>query len=279
MLRLISSVFSLLAVAGGGYWYYHHNPEVKNLVNEYLHQGEFHTLEVRYSAEEIMAREKKQLIKTPQHSFLPAVIKFHPYALMEVKYSADQQTKEGVMLWSLVDGELILNTENWQSTHGFADCINAKATKEEFRLLNLLSRKGGHADREMIIRDLKMENDVLDRLVEGCRQKKLLVQKGNQYRLHFSNPRLALTPETKLDQWLVSKSYTGMERAEKRFSLSEIEKVACNAFDSDFTIRHTTEIYLPIYVIGVQNPDGSVMTTQWNALNGKRVTSGFVIAP
>jgi len=48
-------------------------------------------------------------------------------------------------------------------------------------------------------------------------------------------------------------------------------KTAKAAFGDDFAIRKTTEIFLPVYSIVVQNPDGSHMTTYWNALNGKNI--------
>jgi hypothetical protein len=57
----------------------------------------------------------------------------------------------------------------------------------------------------------------------------------------------------------------------KRYRSSQIETIAKAAFGNDFAIRKTTEIFLPVYSIVVQNPDGSQMTTYWNALNGKRL--------
>ena len=42
-------------------------------------------------------------------------------------------------------------------------------------------------------------------------------------------------------------------------------------FGEDFVIRKTQEVYLPIYNIAVQNPDGSILTTYWNGVNGQQV--------
>ena len=79
-----------------------------------------------------------------------------------------------------------------------------------------------------------------------------------------------MTPETKIDQWLVSKPVKNAKRLSKKLRSSQIESVAKAAFGNDFTIRRTSEIFLPVYNIVVQNPDGSQTTTYWNALNGKR---------
>jgi len=55
----------------------------------------------------------------------------------------------------------------------------------------------------------------------------------------------------------------------------ETEKVILPDRGKDFAIRKTTEIFLPVYSIVVQNPDGSQMTTYWNALNGKRLAQSY----
>ena len=47
----------------------------------------------------------------------------------EVKYTtSDDKTHESIMLWDLTDGEMVINTKNWEKTHGFGDCITADAT-------------------------------------------------------------------------------------------------------------------------------------------------------
>jgi hypothetical protein len=80
-------------------------------------------------------------------------------------------------------------------------------------------------------------------------------------------------PETKLAHWLVTKPTKKAVRVKKRYSASQIQKTAKAAFGNDFAIRRTTEIFLPVYSIVVQNPDGTLMTSYWNALNGKRLAA------
>jgi hypothetical protein len=48
------------------------------------------------------------------------------------------------------------------------------------------------------------------------------------------------------------------------------------AFGNDFAIRRTIDLFLPVNCIVVQNPDGSIHTSHWNALNGKQIHSHFV---
>ncbi len=73
---------------------------------------------------------------------------------------------------------------------------------------------------------------------------------------------------------MVSKPYNYAQRIAKKYSSSQIERIAKVAFGADFTIRGIKEVYLPVYQLEVQNPDGSIMTSFWNALTGDRIASG-----
>jgi len=263
----------MLAVIGfGGFWGWNYNPKIRSKVEDLLSSATFQTLEVRYSAETIMHAHKKELLKDNNHVFLDPTLKFVPYLLMDVKYTrTHDKTGEGVILWGLVDGEMVINTGTWEKTHGFTDCIASNATKHEFKIINALASRGGTWDREGLSRFLNIENHVLDNWVDNCRKKSLIVQNGNTYRLHLQEPKLQVIPETKLDQWLVTKPTKHALRVKKRYRATQIENIARAAFGNDFAVRKTTEIFLPVYSIVVQNPDGSQMTTYWNALNGKRL--------
>ena len=262
-------VFLLLGAAG--YWSWTNSPKFRAKAEELLSSSTFQTLEVRFSAESIMETHRKELLKDNDHIFLEPTLKFVPYLLMDVKYTrAHDKTGEGVILWGLVDGEMVINTSTWEKTHGFTDCIASNATRYEFKIINALASRGGAWDREGLAKFLNIENNILDSWVDSCRKKSLIVQHGNTYRLHLQNPRLQVIPETKLEHWLVTKPTKHASRVQKRYRSSQIEMTARAAFGGDFAIRKTTEIFLPVYSIVVQNPDGSQMTTYWNALNGKR---------
>lgn len=262
----------LLAFVGLiGVWVWNHSPRFRSKTEDFLSPSTFQTLEVRYSPEKIMQAHKKDLLKDKDHIFLEPTLKFVPYLLMDVKYNRSrEQTAEGFVLWGLLDGEMVLNTSTWEKTHGFTDCIASNATRQEFKIINALASKGGTWDRDGLSKFLNIENHVLDTWIDNCRKKSLIVQSGNTYRLHFQNPRLQFVPETRLENWLVTKPTKHSHRVKKRYGRAEIEKTARAAFGTDFAIRKTTEVFLPVYGIVVQNPDGSQMTTYWNALNGKR---------
>jgi hypothetical protein len=261
-----------------GFWSWMYVPAVRAKCESFLSSGTFQTLEVRYSAEHIMEAHRKELLKDNEHVFLEPSLKFYPYLLMEVKYNRSfDKTAEGVILWGLVDGEMVINASSWETSHGFGDCIASNATRQEFKIINALASRGGAWDREGLSRFLNIENHVLDEWAETCRKKSLIVQNGNLYRLHLQNPKLQVTPETKLDLNLVTKRTKNALRAKTRFRPAQIEQIARSAFGPDFAIRKTTEIFLPVYNIVVQNPDGSQMTSYWNALNGKRLPQPYLL--
>ena len=232
----------------------------------------FHTLELRHTAAQIMEVNREALLKSNLHKYLEPSLKFYPYLLLEVKYRHnDVETREGVVLWDLTDGEMVIDTKDWQKTHGFGDCITANADRHEFKILNILARRGGTIDREGLSKMLRVENEVLDAWIDSCRRKKLLVQSGNRYQLHMQNARLKADPETKIEERLVTQSRRNAERISRRFSQSQIHHLTACAFGHDFAIRRTTDVYLPVHCISVQNPDGSIHVTHWNAMNGKRL--------
>lgn len=271
---VVLSAFLVVSV----FWSWVNFPQVRNKTLDFLRTNQYKTLEVRYSAESIMEAHKKELLKDSEHVFLAPSLKFHPYLLMEVKYSNSQdKTGEGMMLWSLVDGEMVINTNLWEKTHGFADCIAAGADREDYKLIAALATNHNNMDRENLIKELNIEEEKINNLIDTCKKKNLIVQSGTSYRLHFQNPKLQVIPETKIDQWLVTKKFKNQNRIPQKFRVGQIEYTAKAAFGSDFAIRKTAEIFLPVYSIVVQNPDGSQMTTYWNALNGKRLPQSFHI--
>ncbi len=278
MLRILSSIV-LVSLAGYGVWWAsQHHPEVKQKVEEILDSGYFHTLEIRYTANQIMESQRTKLLKTNRHKYLEPSLKFYPYLLMEVKYNiSDDKTSEGVILWDLMDGEMVIETKGWEKTHGFADCILANVQKNEFKILNTLARKGGSSDREGLTKVLNVENEILDSWLDSCRRKQLIVQSGNRYRLHLQNPRLRIKPETVLDERLVTKSFQNAERLQKRFSIGQVERLSKAAFGNDFAVRKVLDVYLPIHSISVQNPDGSIHTSHWNALNGQQLAQSYFV--
>lgn len=276
--RFMTTIFLVVTLSATFIWAWISFPEINNFALSLFKSGKFKTLEIRHSAESIMEAYKRDLLKDHDHSFLEPDLKFHPYLLMEVKYNRSQdKTGEGVILWSLVDGEMVLSTSSWDKTHGFMDCIQANADKNDFKVINALASHSGSLDRENLLKTLNVENETLDSWLDKCKIKSLIVQNGNSYRLHLQDPKLQVMPETRLDHWLVTKNAKNASRIPKKYRAYQIEKIARAAFGNHFTIRKTTEIFLPVYRIVVQNPDGSQMSTYWNALTGKKFSQVYHI--
>jgi hypothetical protein len=278
-MRLLLSLIALCAAGYGAYVANATHPGLRQKAEQLLNMGTFATLEVRYTASQIMDSHRKELLKSNRHKFLEPNLEFYPYLLLEVKYNrSEEKTSEGVMLWDLTDGEMVIDTHEWEKTHGYGDCINAGADRHEFKILNVLAKKGGSSDRSGLSKALNVENDILDAWIDSCRKKKLVVQSGNRYRLHLHKPNLHITPETKLDERLVTKPFKNATRVSRRYSPTQIEKITRAAFGYDFAVRKVTDIYLPVHSIVVQNPDGSIHTSHWNALSGRRLSPSASIA-
>lgn len=271
-MKLILLILTLGAFGYGAWQISQNHPELRDRIEKFIPAGEFHTLEIRYSAEQIMSSHRKELLKSHQHKYLESQLRFHPYVLMEVKYCpSSQKTQESLILWDLCDGEMVLETRGWEKTHGFGDCIRAGTDRYEFKVINLLAKKGGSCDREDLLKGLHLDNNMLDTLIESLKRKQLVVFSGNQYRLHLQKPVLKTSPETKINERLVTKTWKNAHKISKRFSLNQIRRLTQAAFGDDFAIRNTSDVYLPIHSIVVQNPDGSLHTSLWNALNGKQI--------
>lgn len=276
-MRKIFSIACMVAIAGGLWYLWETNPSIRDTISLYVENGEILTLEARYTSEQIMDAHRAELILDDSYIFQAPELKFHPYLLMEVKYTQpDKKTKEGVILWSMVDGEMVLDTQTWDKTHGFEDAILANASREDFKILNALAKFKGKANAEQLQKELHVEGETLVPWLENARQKHLIVQKGTELQLHFQNPKILVSPQTKINQWLVTKPYIHAQRIAKKYSQNQIQATAKAAFGQDFMIRSVTEVFLPVYSIEVLNPDGSVLTSFWNALNGQRITPKYL---
>lgn len=257
-----------------GYYYY----TSSEFLAQMLDSGEFLTLEARYSARDIMETHQDRLLKGPNYKFLKPNLKYYPYLLMEVKYSrSDKRTAEGMLLWSLVDGEMVLDTQSWATTHGFADCIKAGADPQDFELMYGIIKRRGSATKETLKKELgASDSAVVERWLNTAIDKHLIVEYGNEYRLHFAHPVMDVVPETTIAERFVSKPYKHSDRVYPRFSKRQIEGVARIAFGSRFAIRDSRTVYVPAYSIEVKNPDGSTMTSHWSALNGEMINHEYL---
>lgn len=262
----------------GFLWIWNNNPNLIDSISEYMENKDFLTLEARFSPEEIMNTQKRELLSDTGRSYKESLLKFYPHLLIEAKYIDHKGlTSETTVLWSLVDGEMIIDTGTWEKTHGFQDALLVKASQNEFRILNILAKYRGVASKEQLKEELGLDPEIFEPWIKSARNKHLIIQKNHYYYLHFQNPKILVKPHTKIHQWLVTKPYNHEQKISKRFSRKEIEKIAKAAFGTSFTVRSMREIYVPIYSIEVLNPDGSIHTSFWNALNGQRIHSKSLV--
>jgi len=277
VIKLLGYFCSVVLIFIAAYWAWETQPFIQTMAKEYLHTGDFLTLEEHFTADQIMESHRAELLKDETHVYLKPSLNFYPYVLMEVKYVRQNNgTGEGVMLWSLEDGEMILDTGTWEQTHGYEDCITAKATRNDFKIINTIAQHGNSMDRESLLKSLYVESDILDSWLDSVKRKQLIIQKGNDYRLHFQNPKLQMTPVTRIRHRLVKKPYKHAVRISGNYSASQIHAVTTAAYGSGFAIRSVKKVFLPAYVIEVKNPDGSTLTTQWNAVTGKRIKDHYI---
>lgn len=247
-------------------------------MHSYVQNGDLLTLETRFTPDQIMDAHRNDLIGTSERTFEEPVLLFYPYLLLDVKYyDKNHKTKQGTTLWSLVDGEMVLNTDTWEMTRGFEDTLHAGATPNEFRLLNLIAANKGFVSKEKILKDLGLDPTTLAVLLDRLKEKQLIVTRGTDILLHIENPYFNVLPQTKMGSELVIKPYThGKNQGKKvtaRYSIGKIERNAKAAFGNDFTIKDSKEIYLPVWRLSLQNPDGSILVTEWNALSGDKINA------
>ncbi len=197
-MRAVILGIMVFTLAGGSYWTWNYQPKFRAKVEELLSSATFQTLEVRYSAESIMDAHRKELLKDADHVFLEPTLKFVPYLLMDVKYIRSQdKTAEGVILWGLFDGEMVINTGTWEKTHGFTDCITSNATRQEFKIINALAARGGAWDREGLSKFLNIENNILipgsTAAVKRVSLSKTAILIGSIFKIHVSKSFLKLS--------------------------------------------------------------------------------------
>lgn len=265
----------IATLAASGYVAWDKFPSFRNAIEKNIKIGEFQTLEIRYSAEDILRKHKDALIKDGNYTLLKPDLLFYPYLLMEVKYSKPNcSTGEGILLWGLDDGEMVLDTQTWEKSHGFQDCLLSKVNKNDFYILRSLIETGGSVDREKLYQKFKGDPKLIDKWIASCGKKKLVASYAQKLRLHFENPKLEIKPVTKLNQSIVAQPAKNSIRISRTYSSSQIKKLTQTVFGKDFCIRKSQKIYLPVYRFSVKNPDGSLFITYWNALNATRLPVG-----
>jgi len=238
-------------------------------VQIYAEGGRKEMFEIALTGEQIMSLRRSELLK--DGAYHKSTLQFIPHILLETKYLDEKErSKEGWLLWSQSDGEIVLDTETWGRTHGFRDALLSDATQGDFLLIYALARRNGHATKEQIRKDLKLEKDAFERAISDAAQKKLVVQLNSTLKLHMEDPQLPILPFSRIRHSVVTRDIDFASLAPKNFTAGKIQKTAKATFGKDFTIRSVKEVFLPVWKIEVKRPDGSLSTSTWNAVNGMR---------
>lgn len=229
-----------------------------------LPSKELTCFEQRYNVDQLIQKHQKT-VKEKGGEYEAPRLELYPYLLMEVKYVKSGSTYESYLLWSLNHGEMVLNTQTWNMTHGYDDCLAAKATRDEMKVVNALAQAGGQLDRGGVIERVKLDPAHIDEWLEKCRRKHLVVQMGSQWRLHVQRPQLSSEPVTQWKDDLVERSGEGAQIISPRFREGQIMELAQSAFGTDFAIKRSQLVYLPVYSITFKASDGSKKTLRLNA--------------
>lgn len=200
-------------------------------------------------------------------------VEYKPLLILTIKYADTAYTTgEGTLLWDLTDGEIILNTNTWEKSHGLGDCIRMGATKQDCKVVLAMARKGGQLPRESLRRALRIDADLLDQWIEQCRQKKLLVPSGNGYRLHMQNPKMPKRPITIMDETIATFTTKKVSLPQVNFDEEAISDFATAYFGSDFAIQKAEVALLPIYVFTSESSSGRLQTNRVNAVTGNTLS-------
>src|ERR1700743_1844189 len=99
-MRLVIFLISLFFLGCGSWYVWDNVAFFRQLGQKSFLVSEFPTLEISYSAEELMHAHKNELLKNTNYTFLEPKLVFYPYLLMDVKYSKERgSTGEGILLW------------------------------------------------------------------------------------------------------------------------------------------------------------------------------------
>lgn len=253
---------------------------LKEPLLRYVDNKDIATLESRFSLEQILQSHQQEILgsdKSDKRILKRTSILYYPYLLLDVKYTtADQSAREGVLLWGLNDGEIVLNTGSWEKTHGFKDCLDCNATRSNFKILQSLAKKQTGMSIEELKKETGMGKETLEPWIKDSLDKHLVIQKGNLYQLHFEQPRILVTPQTDFKHPIVLKDQGSSQKGSRVYSRSQIVRLTKAAFGDDFKIRSEEEIYLPVYRLEVVNPDKSIHISEWNALTGQRIAPNYL---
>lgn len=260
--------------AAAGYWAYTHTERLQQYVLPSTKEESIDTFEALILPNDLLTKQP-HLLTTQGHSFGPVTLYFAPQLLLSVKYSHDSKSsKASTAVWDMIDGELVIDTNTFDHTQGFADCLASQAGADDFRILRTLTQSGGTLSKEAIIKELGGDDSAICERIENLKKRHLVIIANDVVRIHVESPLFKIEPSTLLTKPIVHRTTLYGNLLPTTFSKSDIETLVKAAFGQDLAIRNSRLVYIPTYEIQVNNPDGSVRKTYWNAISGKEMWKG-----
>ncbi|WP_100934475.1 hypothetical protein [Candidatus Chlamydia corallus] len=201
---------------------------------------------------------------------------FIPHTLMHVRFSKEEPVKkhiisqEGEILWSLVNGEMVLHTGTWTCSKGFRECLLLHAGKQDMRVIQTLAALGGATSRESLAQALSLRNIRADRVIKECQKKKLIFTSGNQIGTHFQQLQPIKGCTTTLNSnpvWLQKPRNAAVFPAQ--YSEDRVRHLVKMIFGDNFLIVRSSIVYVPVYKISLVSADNSIRVEYINAVTGK----------
>lgn len=269
--RFYLFLFILIVVGGGYLWKEQQAIEnLKDNLLSYIDNRDILAFEVKHTPEQIIKAHYPELVSQDDASWQEPTLKYVPYFLLDVKYTEDLKSREGVLLWGLVDGEMVLNTTTWETTHGFKDCLECQATRNDFRIIQALARHPHPTSIDNLQKELQVERDTLNLWVENAKFKHLIVQNGPLLQLHFENPKLLVVPQTQINSQLVSTPSANTKKVSAVYNRNQILALVKAAFGEDVKVRSEQIVYLPVYNFKSTKQD-QMYSADWNAVTGLQI--------
>ncbi|MEX1012873.1 MAG: hypothetical protein WDZ27_04185 [Waddliaceae bacterium] len=218
----------------------------------YVENKEIRSFELRYTLDEIATLQEEP--------FETLSLKYFPCLLLEVKYNFNGTTLEDQILWSLTDGEMILNTQSWTLSHGFSELIQLGLNGEEVAALQDLTKSAS---------PLLAEESRFPYALSSLKKKNLVLETDGYYTLHMKDPFLSIPPRTRMLTPLVLRHYQQKEMFPKKFTTRQVERLVVDYFKPfQLAIKNTRVIYLPVAELKRKNSDDSFTIEYLNCLTG-----------
>ncbi|ANH78469.1 hypothetical protein [Candidatus Chlamydia sanziniae] len=203
-------------------------------------------------------------------------LNFIPHTLMHVRFSKEEPGKkhvisqEGEILWSLVNGEMVLNTTTWACSKGFRECLLLHARKQDMQVMQTLASLGGAASKESLSQALAMRNIPAEKVIKECHKKKLIFTSNSYIGTHFQQLQPIQGCTTTLHTprvWLQKPRHSMLFPAQ--YSEDRVCRLVKMIFGENFLILRNSIVYVPVYKVFLVSIDNSVRIEYVNAITGK----------